>query len=453
MKRKYLFFVSACLLVVAVGTNVVWTSPIIWKLKSNDTSINPLGEPVTTFQIALIAGLFPFGGLIGPLFLTKFCDIIGRRKTLIMLSATMLMAVIGLAFSTNLYSYYIMRFVIGFIMGGTVASTSIFLNEISEDHNRGMIGCFIGLSFPLGNLYAYLVGPMFSIKIFTLLCTIPNIINLLCLLTFIPESPYYLLSKGDREGTIKALERIRRKNPSQIEKEYETIQNMIRETGKVEPTWKYIFSVRSLRKGFIIAIGLNIFQQISGICAILAFAGPIFDEAGASLSGDLVAILIGIVKLASVLFAATIIERVGRRPLLIASTLGGSVPHFLLGLFFYLKAINAPIVEKILWLPIISVLGFVISYAVGLGVIPAPIMSELFPSDVKSKAASTCSCIVHLALLVVTAAFPILNEFLGSAWCLWLFALCEFLGFLFVYFVVPEIKGKSLTEVQEMLSK
>lgn len=445
---------SACLLLVAVGTDVVWTSPIIWKLKTNDTALNPLGEPVTTFQIALIAGLLPFGGLIGPLFLTKFCDIIGRRKTLIMLSTVKLITVTGLAFSTNLYAYYLARFVIGLTMGGTVSSLSIFLNEISEDHNRGKIGCFIGLSFPIGNLSAYLIGPMFSVKVFTLLCSIPAFVSLLSLLTFIPESPYYLASKGDRGGTINALERIRNKNPSQIEKEYETIVKIVKETtGKVEPSWRHIFSVRSLRKGLIIAIGVNIFQQLSGICAILAFAGPIFDAAGVSLSGDLVAILIGVVKILGVLCAASIIERVGRRPLLLASTLGGSVPHILLGLFFYLKSINSPIINKILWLPVISVLGFVISYSLGLGVIPGPLMSEIFPSDVKSKAASMCCCIVHTALLVVTAGFPILNDFLGSAWCLWLFAVCEFLGFLFVYFLVPEIKGKSLTEVQELLSR
>lgn len=373
---------------------------------------------------------------------------------MILLSSIMLSAEISLAYSAHVYMYYISRFIIGVSIGGAVSAVSVFLSEISEDHNRGMIGCFIGMSFPLGNLCVYLVGPIFSVKTFTLLCAIPNIINLLCLCTFIPESPFYLASKGDREATIKSLERLRNKTPSQIEKEYETILKTIKETsGRVEATWRNIFRVRYLRKGFIIAVGLSWFQEISGVCAIMAFAGPLFDASGASLSGDMTAILIGAVKFASVIFTAAVIERVGRRPLLISSTLGGSVPLFFLGLFFYLKKHNSPIVDSILWLPIVSVLLFVITYSLGLGVIPTSIMSEIFPSNAKSKAASASTCTALSVMFIITTIFPIMNDFLGPAWCLWMFSFFNFFGFLFVYFVVPEIKGKSLVEVQELLSK
>lgn len=439
---------------VGVGISTVWTSPVIWKLKTNDTNINPLGSPVTTYQVALIAGLTPFGSLISPLFLTKFCDIIGRRNTLMMTTTLMLIGYIGLAYSTHVYMYYIARFIIGLAVGGAVTSTSIFLSEISEDHNRGTIGCFIGLSFPIGNLYVYLVGPLFSVKVLTLICTIPNIINLLCFLTFIPESPYYLASKGNRTLAIKSLDRLRSKNPSEIEKEYEAIVNTLKGTSeKVEGTWSSLLRERNLRRGLIIALFLNLLQQLSGICAILAFAGPLFDASGASLSGDMTAILIGVVKVTSVIFTTAMIERAGRRPLLMVSTLGGSIPHFLLGLFFQLKNNNSPLIDSILWLPIVSVLAFIITYALGLGVIPTAIMSELFPSNVKSKAASICSCGGHTFLFIVTTTFPLMNELFGPACCFWIFCFFELLGFLFVYFLVPEIKGKNLMEVQELLSK
>lgn len=437
-----------------VGITTVWTSPVIRKLKSVDTSINPLAAPVTTFEVALISGLLPFGGIISPLFLTKLCDIIGRKNTMIILSTVMLAAEIALAYSAHVYMYYISRFIIGVSIGGAVSAVSVFLSEISEDHNRGMIGCFIGMSFPVGNLCVYLLGPIFSVKVFTLLCAVPNIVNLFCLFTFIPESPFYLASTGDRESTIKSLERLRNKTPSQIEKEYETIFQTIQETsGKVEATWCNIFRVRSLRRGFIIAVGLSWFQEFSGICAIMAFAGPLFDASGASLSGDMIAILIGLVKFASGIFTTIVIEKVGRRPLLISSTLGGSVPLLSLGIFFYLKKNNSPIVDSISWLPIVSVLVFIITYSLGLGVIPTSIMSEIFPSNAKSKAASASTCTALTVMFLITTVFPIMNDFLGPAWCLWIFSVSNFLGFLFVYFVIPEIKGKSLVEVQELLSK
>lgn len=439
---------------VAIGINTVWTSPVIWKLKSNDTNINPLGSPASTYQVALIAGLTPFGSLISPLFLTKFCDIIGRKKTLMMVTTIMLISTTGLAYSTHIYMYYIARFIIGLSVGGSVTSVSIFLSEISEDHNRGMIGCFMGLSFPIGNFYVYIVGPLFSVKVFTLICTIPNIINLLCLLTFIPETPYYLASKRNRTVAIKSLDRLRNKSSNEIEKEYDAIVNTLGSTSReMEGTWNSLLRERNLRKGLIIALFLSLFQQLSGICAILAFAGPLFDASGASLSGDMTAILIGLVKITSVIFTIAIIERVGRRPLLLASTLGGSIPHFLLAMFFYLKSHSSPIVDNILWLPIVSVLGFIIMYSLGLGVIPTSIMSELFPNSVKSKAASVCSCGGHICLFIVTTSFPLMNDYFGPTWCFSIFCFFELLGFLFVYFLVPEIKGKSLMEVQELLSK
>lgn len=449
-----IIFFSASLLIVGVGIHTVWMSPVIWKLKSNNTDINPLGEPTSTLEIALIAGISPLSGLLATIFLTGLCDIIGRKNTLLVLSIVMFVGTICLAFSTNLYMCYISRFILGVAVGGSVPAVSVFLSEISQDHNRGLIGCFIGLCFPIGNLYVYLTGPLFSVKIFTILCSIPNIINILCLLTFIPESPYYLSSKGDRKGTIKSLERIRNSSPSEIEKEYELILETLKETsGTEEASWKSFFSVKCLRRGFMIASGLIILQQLSGICAILAFAGPLFDASGSALSGDMTAILIGIVKISCVLFTTVIIERVGRRPLLITSSLGACIPHFLLGLFFYLKNIQSPVVEYIMWLPVTSVLGFIVAYSLGIGVIPTSIMSEIFPSNFKSKAANACVFCSMFLIFVVTTFFPIMTEFLGPAWCMWTFSLFCFFGFLFVYFYVPEIKGKSLIEVQEILSK
>lgn len=239
-----------------MGINIVWTSPVIWKLKSNDTDINPLGKPITTIQVAGISGLVPFGGMIGTLFLTKFCDIIGRRRTLMILSGVMLVSEVALACATHIYMYYVARFIIGLAVGVGVATVSVFLSEISEDHNRGTIGCFIGLSLPVGNLFVFILGPLVSVKMFTLLCTIPNILNLLCFLTFVPESPIYLASKGHKAQTMNSLERIRNKNSDELEKEYESIILTLENTSaKVKPTWGTIFRVRCLRNGFIIALG------------------------------------------------------------------------------------------------------------------------------------------------------------------------------------------------------
>lgn len=437
-----------------VGINIVWTSPVLRRLKSNDTEANPLGESITTSQVALITGLMPLGGIISPFILTKLCDIIGRKKTIMAMSVLMMAAEIGLSFSKTIYLYYVWRFIIGISLGSLVSSGSIFLSELSEDHNRGTIGCFVGMSFPLGHLYDYLVGPWLSVTAYTLMCTIPHAINLICFFTFIPDSPVYLASKGNKEGALKALKILRNKDVRELEEEYEQIVNTLKNMEmEREPTWRSLLSVKGYRKGVIISGGLAILQQLSGICAILAFAGPLFDECGAALSGDMTAIMIATVQTICVSLATMVIERVGRRPLLLISTLGGFFPHVLLGIFFYLKKLNMDVVNSILWLPILCILVFIVTYSLGLGVIPTAIMSELFPSNVKSKTSSLCSFISIFLMLIITTLFPVMNDLLGPSWCLWIFGVFGFLGFLFVFFYVPEIKGKSVTEVQELLSK
>lgn len=431
----------------------MWTSPIIWKLKSNNTEINPLAEPIATFQVSMLLGSLSLGGIIGPTFFIYLLDAIGRRKTMIILSTIMIVFEAVLAFSTNIDIYCAARVILGFCVGAGPAVTSIYLSELAQDHNRGMIGCFIGLTFPLGNLYVYLIGPIFSVKIFTLLCTIPNIVNIICLILFIPESPLYLASKGCREDTIKALQKIRNNNSREIENEYKTIVQTLNSSNKKEPSWKSLFVEKSLRKGFIIAVGLNSCQQLSGISAILAYAGPLFDAVGASLSGDMTAILIGIVKLCTTILATVIIETVGRRYLLLLSTMSTGTPLFLLGVYFYFKNTNFINLDDILWLPLVSILLYIIAYSFGLGIIPVAMMSELIPINYKSKVSSVCSVIVLLLSLLVTTSFPIINDFIGPSWCFWLFSIFQLVSFLFIYFLVPEIKGKSFLEVQKLLSK
>ena len=104
------------------------------------------------------------------------------------------------------------------------------------------------------------------------------------------------------------------------------------------------------------------------------------------------------------------------------------------------------------WLPIICLLMYIISFNLGLGAVPWTILSEIFPANVRSSASALESSLCFGSSFVVTIAFPILSEILGMAQCFWIFGLCCILGVVFIHFVVPETKGKSLMEIQAMLS-
>lgn len=433
---------------------MAWTSPTVRRLRSIDQNENPLGVPLTTFQIAMITGLFPFGAALSPPLLLDICNKIGRKNTILILSTMMTLANMILSFASHVYVYYAVRFMLGICAGTADAVVSVFLSEIAEDHNRGRIGCFMGMSYPTGSLIVYVLGSLCSVRTYTLLCTLPNIINIICFLTFIPESPSYLASNKRKKETLAALDRLRNKNPGEVEKEYEAlVQTLKSTTEEGESSWKDILSVKSLRKGFVISVVLTILQQFAGIGAILAYAGPLFDAAGSVLTGDVVGILIGLLYIFGDIIAIMIIERVGRRPLLLFSTLGGVIPHFLLGLFFYLKNSGSQTIENFLFLPIVSILTFIITYSVGLSVIPPVIPGVLMPNNAKTKVTSVIFFISYFCFSTVTVVFPIMNDYVGPSWCMWFFAVVESLTFVFVYFFLPEVTGKSSQEIQELLSK
>ncbi|KAJ8950727.1 hypothetical protein NQ314_007789 [Rhamnusium bicolor] len=208
-----------------------------------------------------------------------------------------------------------------------------------------------------------------------------------------------------------------------------------------------------LRKGLTISLGLVILQQFSGINAVLAFMGPIFEATGSGISTYVSTIIIGTIQVFSTVLTSAIVEKLGRKFLLLGSTIGSCGSILLLGLYFYLKNSKIYNVDSIFWLPVVCLMVYIVSFNMGLGPLPWAIMGEIFPAHVKSVAAALTSFSCFLAGFGVTMGFPIIVESLGMAQCFWIFGSCCILSISFIYTVVPETKGKTLAEIQKILSK
>ncbi|CAH1975341.1 unnamed protein product [Acanthoscelides obtectus] len=137
------------------STTLVWSSPVIPQLLSNDTNVNPLEEPITPVQQSLIGGLPYFGGILGPLLLERLCDILGRKKTSIILAVVTSIAFGILAFAKHLYAYYALRTILGGLLFYCIVVTSVYSSELTEDHNRGKFQCLLILFHVSGFLYGY----------------------------------------------------------------------------------------------------------------------------------------------------------------------------------------------------------------------------------------------------------------------------------------------------------
>ncbi|CAG9822805.1 unnamed protein product [Phaedon cochleariae] len=445
---------TANLVFLSGSMDMVWTSPVIPKLQSNDTTVNPLGRPISHYEISLIAGLPRFGAILGTIAFAKLPDIVGRKKCLVYMALAMTISNLLVSFGNHIYYYYIGRTLFCTFLGGVTVCLPVYLCEIAEDHNRVKYMCLMSATVPIGTLLSYIFGPITSVKIFTLLTIAPVIAFLLIFTISVPESPVYLASKGKRIETMIALQKLRsNKDTEQINKDYQQIERELearKNVSNIKTLWP--FTTKPLKRAFLIATVINMAHHCAGSSVIMPFLGPMFNEAHTNLSGNNVAILVGIIKIFIYFATSFIVEKSGRRPLLLLSSAASGVPLFFLGLYFYWKNTNASFLGDIRWLPIVIIIVFIISYAIGLGPLPTAITGELFPSDIKSLAMSYQMIFVNLVITVWTFSYPIVAHYLGIQYCLWLFSMNCFIGLIGIYYILPETKGKSILEIQKMLS-
>ncbi|CAG9832166.1 unnamed protein product [Diabrotica balteata] len=450
----YMYFtVLTCQLIVFVaGGAAVWTSPAIPELLSNNTYINPLNHPITSVQISMLVGFPNVLAIVGCLFLPKLSDVIGRKRFLQVMAILIFVSGILLAFSREVILLITARGICCLFYTAAFTVFTVYISEICEDFQRAKFGCFLGMFHQIGHFYCYVIGPFFSIKILTILIVFPTILFFV-ISFFIPESPTFCLLKKRDVQCMKSLSRLRNhKTQKELELDMDKINQVIKGSSE-QKSLKFLFQTKENRVGFMLGLLPCIAQQSSGISAIMIFLAPIFNSAGTRFSGNHVAMIVGMVKITTFTFTSFVVERVGRRRMILFSSLGTSLSLFSLGLFFFLKHIESPLVAHLQWLPFVSVISLVFVYSLGLGPIPVGIMNELFAPNYRAAASSIVMALTMIVVTIITAAYPLVAQSFGPHWCIWMFSsLC--LGFSLLMFIyLPETKGMSLKEIQEMLKK
>ncbi|CAH1105457.1 unnamed protein product [Psylliodes chrysocephalus] len=455
-KRDSLFLhfsvISVCLVIMSGASSLAWPSPVIPKLKSNDTSINPLKEPATTLQISMMMGLPTLASLFGTLLAPFLSDMFGRKRMLQLSGACMLLCDVVIAFCNNIIYIIIARCIFMSFFMGNMSILMIFVIELCENHNRAKFGCFFGFFLPLGSLYSYVFGPMFSVRIFTLVTSIP-LIFFVIFSFFIVETPVYLLTKGRFKESLQSLRKLRsNKTSNEIQKDFEEIEFSLKQRQSVKnATISSLFKTKESRVGVGVAMIPTLVHCGCGATVVASFLGPIFNEADTGLSGNMVAIIVGILKICTVFITTMVVENFGRRTLLILSSLGCAISQLVIGWFFYLKYIDSPIIPYIKLSPVIAVMVYFIFFNIGLGPLPPTISSELFTSEFRSVAISIIVTVLSLILFLLTSGFPLLARYAGIHWSFWFFSLFCCIGAAVIYVTLPETRGKSIVEIQEEL--
>ncbi|KAL8166617.1 hypothetical protein V2J09_008116 [Rumex salicifolius] len=403
-------FVASCGSLVS-GCGVGYTSPVESQLMSD--------LDLSTAQFSLFGSLCTAGGLLGSILSGSITDYLGRRKTMGVTALVCLIGWIAIAFSEAVWSLYIGRLLVGAGMGLISYVVPIYVAEIATKNLRGGAVLSYMLVICCGIALMFFVGLVVSWRVLALIATVPCIVQITAL-PFIPESPRWLMKVGREKEFEESLQRLR--------------------GDKVDITLE--------ASEIKIGLGLMALGQFGGTMGIIYYASSIFESAGFSTTVGTISMAIIQVPVTSV--GVFLMDRLGRRPLLLISASGMCIACIFSGLSFLFKDHG--------WLTSISpslvfvgIMLFSAAYPMGMGGIPYIIMSEIFPINVKGTAGSLATTVNWVTSWIVSYAFNFMLDW-SSAGSFFLFAFVNALTCLFIFKLVPETKGRMLEEIQESIT-
>jgi MFS transporter, SP family, arabinose:H+ symporter len=388
------------------------------------------------------------GCIFGAMFAGKLSDVYGRKRVLIITAILFAVSAIGSSIPQDLTQFVIARFIGGLGVGAASMLSPLYISEIAPAKIRGTLVTTYQLAIVLGILIIYFVNLQVSNlgdeawnvemgwRYMLGSEVIPALIFLVFLL-FVPESPRWLSKMGKKDQSLKILQNI---NGIEIARE---IQNEIEITLKEEKGTIGELFAPGLRMALVVGVFLAAFSQITGINAIMYYAPEIFRSVGFGTESALTqTVIIGSVNLLFTFVALWLIDKVGRKSLLLYGVSGMAVCLLGLGIIFFLDLGSGP------WV-LIFILGYIASFAASLGPIPWVIISEIFPTKTRGVAMSIAVLVLWVCVYLVTQFFPILLESIGGAFTFWIFMVNAIILVVFVWKVVPETKGKTLEEIEK----
>jgi len=370
-------------------------------------------------------------------------DKFGRRKTLMAAAAIFAIAALGTAMPRTITEFNVFRILGGCGVGTACIVSPMYIAEISPASIRGRLVLITQLSNVVGALISYLVTYSLSFsgnwQLMFASTAIPALIFLIALV-FVPESPRWLVQVGCVEQAFEALRRIATAQEARAE-----VQAVQESLSALKATARDLLKP-GIRVALIIALIIAVLTQFDGVTILLFYAPTIMQKAGFPQASKaiFVSLVLGGWNLACTLVAIWLVDRAGRKPLLLVGSAGMAVGLVAMGIFFqlHLTGVIVPV----------TMMFAVAFYAVSLAPVSWLLMAELFPNQVRAIGMAVASTGLWIADFVASFSFPILTAFFerhfgSTAGIFWLFAAVCAGTFIFCWKIVPETKGKTLEEI------
>ncbi|XP_071445144.1 facilitated trehalose transporter Tret1-like [Hetaerina americana] len=439
---------AATLVALSGGCALAWTSPALSLLKAPDSRL-----AITDDQGSWVGAILPLGAIVGALPSGSLADRFGRKMFQLSLAPPFVVSWLMIAFAKSVGVLYAARFLSGLATGASCVVAPMYIAEIAENSVRGTLSAFFQLMITVGILVVYILGTVENYDVLSWTCfTLP--ILFFAAFFWMPETPKYLLSKGKREEARKSLAWLRGR--PDVGEELAAMHTLVEEESIAQKntSFKDIISSKTNVKAFFICLGILMFQQLSGVNAVIFYTGTIFKAAGSGLPPTVSPVIVGVVQTVFTVVAAGLVDRAGRRVLLILSSVVMAICLAALGVYFKIRGTGLEPSEEakhIGWLPLLSLAVFIIVFSLGFGPIPWALIGEFFAPNVKGIAAGIAVGINWTLAFIVTLTFTSLQLSIGSDVTFWMFAGFNAAAAAFVILFLPETKGKSLEDIQKEL--
>jgi len=386
-----------------------------------------------------------WGTVFGAMFGGIPCERIGRKRTLILIGVLYILSTLGSALAWDPVSFSVFRFIGGVGVGASSVAAPTYISEIAPAVRRGRLVALYQFNIVFGILIAYVsnyflvgLGPD-SWRWMLGVVAIPSVMYTLLVLT-VPESPRWLvLKKKDDAGAKRVLAQL---NPGiDVQPELDAIHSSATEAGQGK-----LFTGR-YNKSIMLAFLIAFFNQLSGINFIIYYAPRILEKTGLGASAALLSSAgIGIANLVFTMLGIYLIDRAGRKKLMLIGSLGYILSLGMISWVFYHQDFQGIQVPLFLFL-------FIASHAIGQGAVIWVYISEIFPNHIRASGQSLGTSTHWVFAALITLMMPyLLNRFSGGP-IFAFFAGMMILQLLFVIFIMPETKGISLEELQKKLTK
>lgn len=394
-------------------------------------------------QTEIAASALLVGCVLGVSLAGSLSDRLGRRKLLLASAAIFGLSSVATALPRNLTELTAARLVAGIAIGIASMVAPLYIAEVSPARMRGRLVSLNQFAIVTGILISYVVGWALSSlgpeswRWMFASAALPSALFFVALFG-VPESPRWLIKEGREAEALGVLERLGGAEEAR-ERAREIRAALAQEGGSLRELLQ-----PALRRPLIIGVSLAILQQVTGINTVLYYGSIIFTEqvgtksASAALWAN---VLIGAVNLAMTVVSLFLIDRVGRKPLLLFSSAGMGVSLAALGAVFVFQPSAAALVLGL-------IVCYVICFSVGMGPCVWVVMAELFPTRIRGRAMSVATIALWLACLLITLTFLSLVKAVGASGAFWLYAAMCVVSLLFVWRYTPETKGKTLEEIE-----